>query len=181
MDDYGNQNKPVWFTEVGWHRNYGTFDGSIKPAVSERLQAAYVCRMYLTALRLGVERVHIMFLFDADSFNGGFFNSSNRSWYESAYTVQTMIDILPKPKIISAISDGTNGYYAYIINPDTDNPLSTEVIVAWNVEGPLEVQIPISVNGNYSVINMIGEEKTKEYESFIKVEIGPCPTYIIRQ
>src|SRR4030042_6930390 len=139
MDDYGNQNKPVWFTEVGWHRNYGTFDGSIKPAVSERLQAAYVCRMYLTALRLGVERVHIMFLFDADSFNGGFFNSSDRSRYESADAVQNMISILPRPKIISAINDGSNGYYAYRYDPDSYTSGDTPVIVAWNVAGPITV------------------------------------------
>jgi hypothetical protein len=75
LTNYGRGTTPIWYTECGWE--IGQADGGTYATsgttVSQRLQAAYVVRMYALALRLGVERVHIMYVVDMDGFNGGFF------------------------------------------------------------------------------------------------------------
>ena len=83
MNTYGNGDKPVWFTEAGYNRMEGAWERD--KGLSERFQAAYVLRLYLMALRLGVETVHVMFMVDADGTNTGFFVYTTREWYESAY------------------------------------------------------------------------------------------------
>ncbi|MDY6932709.1 MAG: fibronectin type III domain-containing protein, partial [Spirochaetota bacterium] len=184
MESFGNTDKPVWYTEVGWHRDVGAFAADVKPyPVTERQQAAYVTRLYLTAMRLGVERVHVMFVNDADNFNGGFFNNEDCSWWEQTYAVQNMITIMPKPKLIEVVNDGgygdndlsdSEGYYAYIYDPNTDVSGDTTVIVAWNVEGPITVEIPCDP-GEYRVINMLGDYEDIITSSMLPIEIGPCP------
>jgi hypothetical protein len=179
MADYGNSNKPVWFTEVGYTRIEGVFER--EEALPERFQAAYVVRLYLMALRLGVETVHVMFMVDADGNNAGFFIYETREWYESAHAVQNMIRIMPKPKLVSAVSDGIRGYYAYRIIPDVDNPGEPAVIVAWNVSGAITVPIPCE-NGRYEITDMLGNTLHINTESNrLEMEIGPFPIYIKRK
>jgi hypothetical protein len=178
MMDYGNGDKPVWFTEVGWPRDYGVYTGD-RDEMPERMQAAYVVRLYLTALRLGVETVHVMFIFDQAG-NFGFFNYNTRQWYESAYATQNLIKIMPKPRIIGVISDGVKGYYAYRYKPNYNASNYLPVIVAWNVIGPKDVEFSCEV-GTYQIIDMLGNTKTVEVpSSLIKVEIGPYPIYIVK-
>lgn len=180
MDLYGNQNKPIWFTEVGWHRFEGAADPSIRGfPISERLQAAYAVRLYLIAMRIGVERVHDMFVWDANSLNAGFFNNDDGAWWEQTYAVETLIEIMPNPRITSAVSDGVDGYYCYVFTPDV-NTAEEDVIVAWNVEGPVTVEIPLS-SGKYKIVDMLGEETTINNNSnSVIIEIGPCPIYIVK-
>ncbi len=176
MANCGNEEKPVWFTEVGYNRLNGVFERD--EGLTERFQAAYVVRLYLTALRLGVETVHVMFMVDADGTNTGFFVYDTREWYESAYAVQNMIRIMPKPKLIGAINDGTAGYYAYRFNPDADDSDYDPVIVAWNVSGPFNATISVE-NGTYQIIDMLGHSVTLEtYNNQIEIEVGPYPIYI---
>ncbi|MDY6933641.1 MAG: fibronectin type III domain-containing protein [Spirochaetota bacterium] len=189
MEDFGNGDKPVWYTEVGWHRDVGHYDADEHESVTERLQAAYVSRLYLIAMRLGVERAHIMFVSDSDTFNGGFFNNDDRSWWEQTYAVNNMINLMPNPKLIGAVNDGgygendlpdSYGYYAYTFDPDTTVTGEPSVIVAWNVEGPITVEIPCE-SGEYRVFDMLGgDEKAITTSSQLRVNIGPCPIYIVR-
>ena len=190
MEDFGNGNKPVWYTEVGWHRDVGHFDADEHESVTERLQAAYVSRLYLIAIRLGVERAHIMFVSDSDTFNGGFFNNDDRSWWEQTYAVNNMINLMPNPKLIGAVNDGgygendlpdSYGYYAYTFDPDTTVTGEPSVIVAWNVEGPITVSIPCDP-GDYIVYSMLGDSGiVSASDSSLSVEIGPCPIYITKE
>lgn len=174
MAKWGNGNKPVWFTEIGWRRNFGVYPVSLY-CIPERLQAAYVIRMYLISLRLGVETAHLIFTFDTDGKNYGFFNYSTHGWYESAYATQNLIKILPEPRIVGIISDGIKGYYAYRIQSNADQP----VIVAWNVTGERNVAIPCNV-GTYKIVDMLGNSKIVEISnSQINIDIGPYPVYII--
>ena len=176
MANFGNEDKPVWFTEVGYNRLDGVFERD--EGLTERFQAAYVVRLYLTALRLGVETVHVFFMVDADGANTGFFVFETREWYESAYAVRNMIRIMPRPKLIGAISDGTAGYYAYRFNPNADSSSYDPVIVAWNVSGPLNATITVE-NGSYELIDMLGHSITLEADSNeLEVEVGPYPIYI---
>jgi hypothetical protein len=68
MAKWGNANKPVWFTEVGWSRYNGpNLNGRPFP-VTERQQAAYVCRLYAITMRLGVDQLHVMFVIDGNGY-----------------------------------------------------------------------------------------------------------------
>jgi len=176
---------PIWYTEIGWPISQA--DGGHFPTdpkreyVSPLLQAAYVCRMYATAMRLGVERVHIMFATDTDNFNAGFF-LRDKSWRPSAYAVQNMIRLMPNPKLTKVISDGKDGYFAYQLEPDT-RPIGDRrpmiFTMAWNVAGPKKVELPCAAS-KATVIDMFGHRKvTKSTGGKVAVDIGPCPVYVI--
>ena len=182
---------PVWYTEVGWPITKA--DGGFFPTkpndvmVTPQLQAAYVCRMYALALRLGVERVHIMFATDTDNFNAGFFLRDN-SWRPSAHAVQTMIKLLPFPKLVSAIHDGEDGWYAWNFVADQGTPtnvLLMPVTMAFNVAGPKHVELPWSTSAA-TVIDMLGVSRHVAAVPAaggtwtLPLDIGPCPVYLIR-
>ncbi|HUT57702.1 MAG TPA: hypothetical protein VNA25_07605 [Phycisphaerae bacterium] len=173
---------PIWYTEVGWpvsKADGGHFDMKGGGLTTPTLQAAYVCRMYALAIRLGVRRVHIMFATDTDNFNAGFF-LRDKSWRPSAHAVQNMIKLLPLPDMAQAISDGTDGYYAYRMFPHALASMHRNaVIMAWNVEGPKTVAIPVR-SDKVKIVDMLGHEKDAAVaDGKVTVEIGPCPIYLI--
>lgn len=177
----GSPDKRIWMTEIGWPVSQA--DGGFFPTppgksfVTPLLQAAYVCRTYALALRLGVERVHVMFAVDTDNFNGGFFLKDG-SWRLSAHAVRTMIHQLPDPKLTGAISDGKNGFFAYTFAPGANPPPPNDTIMAWNVNGPLAVQIPVPT-ANVRVVDMLGHETGHAAkDGKITLTVGPCPIYV---
>ena len=179
---------PVWYTEVGWpvsKADGGYFPTKAgEPMVNPQLQAAYVCRMYSLALRLGVERVHIMFATDTDDFNAGFF-LRDKTWRPSAYAVQTMIKVMPFPKLIGAINDGNDGWYAWTFHADarfktTD---ALPVTMAFNVAGAKHVELPWPAPAA-TVTDMLGATRqtaavqSSDGKWMLPVDIGPCPVYL---
>jgi hypothetical protein len=168
---------------VGWpitKEEGGTYDTNPDRDITQRLQAAYVCRQYAFSMRLGVERVHIMYITDADNFNGAFFNS-DRTYRESAYAVKNMISLMPHPKLMGALSDGAQGYYAYQFDPNVQVDFTVPVIMAWNVAGPKNVELSVA-DGNYRVYDMLGDTSTViAAGGKLAVEAGPCPIYVIKE
>ncbi|NIA21258.1 MAG: hypothetical protein GWP05_04650 [Anaerolineaceae bacterium] len=185
LAEHGRGSAPIWYTEVGWpisQAEGGHFKTDPKRTyVSPVLQAAYVCRMYALAMRLGVQRVHIMFATDTDNFNGGFF-LRDKSWRPSAYAVQNMIRLLPRPKLTKVISDGKDGFYTYSFMADTwalRRRILPPVVMAWNVGGPKTVEIPFPWT-KVTVTDMLGNnKKVVAKDGKVSVEVGPCPIYII--
>ncbi|HOI53705.1 MAG TPA: hypothetical protein PLP01_00480 [Phycisphaerae bacterium] len=181
---HGRGDAPVWYTEVGYpisKQDGGHFDTPPgKPLVSPLLQAAYTCRMYAVAMRLGVARVHIMFATDSDNFNAGFF-LRDKSWRPQAFAVQTMIRTLPNPRLQAAVSDGQDGLFIYRFAPDAAKAdAGKPVLMAWNVAGPKTVAIEAA--GKVTVRDMFGHEKTVESaDGKVSVEVGPCPVYVLAQ
>lgn len=182
MGKHGRADAPVWYTELGWPISqddggrFATPPG--KAFVSPLLQAAYVCRAYAFALRLNVERVHIMFVSDTDNFNGGFFLRDG-TWRPSATAVQQMMRLMPNPRLVACTSDGEAGYYAYTFLADAeqeDSP-SNRVLMAWNVGGPRTVELKTD-DSSWRVTDMLGATQTRTASGGrIAVEIGPCPIY----
>ncbi len=184
LDKQGRSGTPIWYTEIGWpilQEDGGRFD-TAKPreCVPPLLQAAYVVRTYALALRLGIDRVHIMYVTDADGFNAGFFDKQTGAWRPSAKAVQTMISILPNPKLTGSISDGADGYYAYTYLADEtlgDTP-ANRVVMAWNVTGPKATRIG-DLPEKVIVTDMLGTVQTLETkDGFQTLETGLCPVYI---
>ena len=181
---HGSGDKPIWYSEMGWpisKADGGYFAMKDKDFATPLLQAAYVCRTYAYAMRLGVGRVHIMFATDTDNFNAGFFLRDG-TWRPAAKAVETMISLMGTPRLESAISDGKDGYYAYCFYtaaPRTEIAGDPCVVMAWNVAGPKTVEIALKRAGKPVLIDMLGNPKLLEAkDGKVTVEVGPLPVYI---
>jgi|GEM_PF-2513411 len=177
--------KPIWYSELGWHfagKHGGQFEtpkDRLQDVIPPDLHAAYVTRMYIWAMRLGVPRVHIMHLHDADAFNGGFLNRPDLAWRPVAHATKTMIDLLPNPKILGAVSDGGNNTWAYRLKADHKDPASKEIIYAWNTLGPATLEIPCD-KPSVEIVDMVGNRKSVPAAGGkVSLEVGPYPVYII--
>lgn len=179
MADHGRKDVPVWYTEIGWEvskKDGGKYDRPIE-TVPPELQAAYTCRMYAYALRLGVERVTNMFATDTDGYNGGFFLADG-TWRPSAHAVKTMIRLMPAPRLVEILSDGTGGTFTYRFSPRAGDDKAS-VIMLWNVAGPRTVEVPVAAS-KVSVVGMTGETReAKPTGGVLKVDIGPLPIYLV--
>lgn len=176
--------KPVWFTEVGWevsHEFGGKFPDKPKKKdqmLNPDLHAAYVVRMYLWAMRLGVERVHVMHLHDTDGFNGGLINRKTLAWRPAAYAIRNITQRLPNPKILSARSDGEDDSYIYAFTADHKADKPETVWVAWNVAGPRNVELELDED-QVTVFDMVGNKMERAVTNGkLTLEIGPYPVLI---
>ena len=164
---------------MGWEipqEEGGRFPGKRAGAVTSNLQAANIVRNYALAMRLGVERVHVMFIHDSDQYNGGLFNR-NGSWRPSAHAVKTMISLLPEPKFLDSISEGEEDTYAYRFSPSSSAG-GKPVIMAWNIKGPATARIPFP-SAHATVTDMLGGKSAVASEDgFLTLPVGPLPIYI---
>jgi hypothetical protein len=178
---YDRKDITVWYTEGGF--KISQEDGGAYPTpyttVPLNLQAAYSCRYYALALRLGVDCVTNMFITDTDTYNGGFFDRLNdMKWRPSAFAVQTMIRVMPHPALRGAQSDGEDGIYIFEFASHAHKKNSPQVIMAYRVEGPKQVTIKVSSEKTL-VTDMLGGESTIDTpDQTLSLEIGPLPIYI---
>ncbi len=178
LADYKKSDTPIWYTEVGWpvSQKEGGFYATTGTQVSPELQAAYVCRLYAYAQRLGVSRVHIMFASDTDNFNGGFFLKDG-TWRPSAHAVAVMRKLMPAPRLVDVLSDGEEGYFAFRFDPGT-TPKSPPLLMLWNVAGPKIVNVPVG-KSPLKLIDMLGHAtEVTPVDGTIRVEVGPLPIYL---
>lgn len=176
------KNMPIRYTELGWpisQSEGGRFpDRHKERIIPKQLQAAYIVRSYAMALRLGVERVNIMFIADSDGFNGGFFDRRDMSWRPSAHAVKAMIDIMPNPKLIEVINDGVDGYYVYKFKADADKAGSANVTMVWNSRKAKTVKLPAT--GSVTLVDMLGHKSIVEsVDGEITFHSGACPVYVV--
>jgi hypothetical protein len=184
VDGPGGVKKPIWYTELGWpisHADGGRFapPRAKGPFVSALMQAAYIVRSYALAVRLGVGRVHVMHATDTDRFNGGVFTHDTGAWRPAAYATQTMVKLMPHPKLVGANHDGNGGLHAYRFDPDATDKDTRPVLMAWNVTGPRTVALPVAAGAPASVVDMFGHRPALEVSGGkASVVIGPCPVYV---
>ena len=176
-----SRSKRIWFTEGGWKISYangGMNQANPEATVSPLMQAAYVCRYYATALRLGVDRVTPFFIVDTNSQNGGFFDDVTKQWRPSAHAVQNMIALMPAPKLIEILEDGEDGLYVYRFRPDATVASKDSVIMAWNVEGPKQITLELS-SSEIQIVDLLGGAATATGTGTYELDLGPCPVYIM--
>ena len=91
-----------------------------------------------------------------------------------------MISLLPNPRLVDSIDDGTDGTYAYAYLADEtrgDTP-ANRVVMAWNVAGPKTLQIR-DLPEKVAVTDMLGTTQTRTTENgTLTLDIGPFPVYI---
>ncbi len=181
---HGHPDRSIWFTELGFPLSPeagGTLTMPAKLAESQLpadIQAAYIVRQYLWAMRLGVDRVHLMSLHDTDNYNSGILDRATLAWRPSAFAIHNLILRLPNPRLLGAIADGEGDTYAYQYKADHTRPDSPVIFVAWNVVGPAEVTIPWSQPAA-QLFDMVGNKRELKAEGgSLKVPVGPFPVYI---
>ncbi len=181
FEEYGKENITVWYTEGGWTispEEGGAYKDK-KDNVPLLHHAAYTCRYYATAVRLGVQCVTGMFITDTDGFAGGHFDRLNDfAWRPTAFAVQNMIRLMPHPKLDGIQSDGEEMTYIYEFKSDALDSESQIVIMAYRIEGPKEVEISVPFENGF-VTKMLGDtESIKSTDGKVSVELGPYPVYL---
>ncbi len=188
--DAGATAKPTWWTELNWTifpEIGGRFDVPTDPSgmkvlrdVSPELQAAYIVRGYAWALRLGIQRVFYMSIVDTDGVNSGMFDAATGTPRLSGRAVKHMIATMPRPKLLGAMEENTDGTYIYRFDPDYTAPEDGTVIMAMRVQGPKTVSIPVDAD-SVRVTDMTGDDirDIPVTEGRLTMEIGPLPVYII--
>lgn len=117
-----------------------------------------------------------MFATDTDNYNAGFF-ANDGSWRPSAHATKVMIEQMPEPKLVEAINDGKDGYFAYLFQPSSTSG-ATRVIMAWNATGPKVVDIPVA-GARVTVVDMLGDSQVVNVKNGkLRIELGPFPMYI---
>lgn len=187
LDAFGATGVGIRFTEYGWYQSDGhylpTTGNSWDPSVTGYQKAAYVLRYYMMAMRMGIDLVTIMFDTDsAEPFNGGFLNCNFGSpitytLYDSGTATKNYNTLLPNPKIVTAISDGTNGYYAYELEPDANNPSDSHIIAIWNVAGSTSKSLTLPAK-DYTVYDMLGSTEVIASDGELDLTIGPYPIFV---
>ena len=120
---------------------------------------------------------------DTDGGSFGLF-SGDGAWRPAAKAVQTMIKLMPCPRIAETISDGQDGYYAYELVADArgaavsrSKARSRTVIMAWNLQGANRVEIRRAHIA--TLVDMLGNEKRIPIkQGKAAVEVSPTPVYI---
>lgn len=192
MVEYGTSDKPVWYTELNWtiHPEAGgSYALDPNPAnqrdVTPELQAAYTVRGYLLCLRLGVERLNYMSIVDTDSVNSGMLDRNNgNTWRPSAHAVDTLLEIMPHPKLVGRHTEGVDGVYGYLYSsaPDAHDGKG-DVLVFWKVDGPGEMTLRWGegVSKEVTLVDMLGNRyQAPVVDGQLTFEIGPLPVYILR-
>ena len=186
MQKFGTADKPIWYSELNWEITQaegGRYAAdALHPAPESHntqvMQAAYIVRGYAWTIRLGVKRLTYMSITDTDHCNSGLLNMDG-TWRVSAHAVKTMIDLMPRPALRGAISDGDDSTYIYRFNPDFRTSGGKDVIMAWRVTGPKTVEIPWP-DAQVELVDMTGARQTYPVTNGkVKLRIGPCPIYLV--
>jgi lysophospholipase L1-like esterase len=186
MTKFGTADKPIWYSELNWEISSaegGRYaENAMHPSPESKntqaMQAAYIVRGYAWTMRIGVKRLTYMSLVDTDNCNSGLMNSDG-TWRISAHAVKTMIDLMPRPALRGAVSDGDDSTFIYRFNPDYNVSTSPDVIMAWRATGPKTVEIPWP-NAQVDLVDMTGARQTFPVTNGkVKLHIGPCPIYLV--
>jgi len=182
MKQYGNEDKPVWYTEVGWRiskEDGGHYDQNPDDVVSAELQAAYIVRLYAMAVRMGVGRVHNMFITDSDNYNGGLIGRDGKL-RTSGKAVEHIIDLMPHPKLLEVLHEADDGMYVYRFGGDSRlGADQVPLTMAWRVGGPKTITLDWE-GDQAAVVDMLGNKQTVKLEDGkVTIEVGPLPVYVM--
>lgn len=192
MERRGAGHKPIWWTEWGWTiskeagGSYGVKDetggGAQDRDVSPELQAAFYVRGYMTALRLGVARLHFMSIVDTDGFNSGMLGgANNKEWRPLAQAIKNLIELMPHPRLLAAPIDNKDGLNVYELESRPGaNQGKPDRIMIWNVGGPRTVELDWKDKESVTIIDMVGNRsKLNPEKGKLAVPAGPLPVYLL--
>ncbi len=194
MKKYGIEQKPVWFTEVGYPMKYR----NDKYEYDDQKQADFTLRLYGLCASHGVEHVQSFHVLDFSQEGDptsmmrlfGFFDK-NGEVRKQGQALKTMISLLPEPRLLKTISDGQDNYYAYVFR-GAGNKKVTMLWVAneetYKDNGILKYKKPeksvekiIQVKDkNALLVDIFGNRSPLEVnKGKAKVKVSPAPVFIV--
>jgi hypothetical protein len=177
------QNKPVWFTEVGfpivYPRNQQVRD--------ERQQACFTTRLFALAAAHGVTQVQIMYISDivmsSDNTQRsfGFFTAPGK-WREQATATKVMKRLIPEPRKRARNLGGEEGS---LFNYAFEGVGGRTVVMAWidaNEPVPCKLKAPAGAGGEaVTLVDMLGKCSTaKVVGGTVKLQLTEAPVYLVR-
>jgi hypothetical protein len=194
MKKIGIENKPIWFTEVGYPMKYRRD----KYEYDDQKQADFTLRLYGLCASHGVEHVQSFHVLDFSQEGDdvsmmrmfGFFDK-NDNVRKQGRALKTMISLLPQPKLLQTISDGQDNYYAYVFR----GAGSKKVIMLWvaneetyrdneilkyaKPEKTVEKMIPLK-DKSAVLVDMFGSRSPLEVKNGqATVKVSPTPVFIL--
>ncbi|MEA4936039.1 MAG: hypothetical protein VB102_05270 [Paludibacter sp.] len=194
MKKYGVEDKVIWFSEVGYPMRYR----DSKYEYNDQKQAEFTLRLYGLAASHGVEHIqsfHVVdFSQDGDDASMwrifGFFDN-NGNVRKQGIALKTMIELMPKPKLLKTISDGKDDFYAYEFQGYKNN----KVIMLWlanektYIENGIRKYVPeekseqktINVyNKSVVLVDMYGKRNLlTSSQGKVTVHVSPSPVYVV--
>jgi len=176
------ENKPVWFTEVGFPIVYPRNE----QVRDERQQACFTTRLFALAAAHGVTQVQIMYI--ADIVYGddntqrsfGFFTAPGK-WREQATATRVMMRLIPDPRKGSrSLGDEKASQFIYAFQGAGDRT----VVMAWTAGDktlPCELNLPAGFGGeSATLVEMLGRCSTVKTEGGkVKLNLTEAPVYFI--
>lgn len=184
----GFQDKPLWFTEIG----YPTVYPNNKQVRDERQQASFLVRMFAIAAAHGVGQVQVMYVRDIlhaatlpgqgeTQRNFGFFFEPGK-WKEQAVATRVMTRLLPDPRReVTTLHEEPKGVHAYCFQGLDD----LSVIMAWHsAEGSEQRQfsLPLGKFVDATCVDMLGKDVRPlavSQDGKVTVTLGEAPVYIV--
>jgi hypothetical protein len=176
------ENKPVWFTEVGfavvYPRNQQVRD--------ERQQACFMTRLLALAAAHGVTQVQIMYdedivmSSDNSQRSFGFFTGPGK-WRQQATATKVMERLIPDPRKGSrSLGDEKRSIFNYAF----DGAANRIVSMAWT-DGdkpvPCELKAPPGPGETVTLVDMLGKCSTVKVEDGkVKLDLTEAPVYLVR-
>lgn len=186
------ENKPIWFTEVGYAVTYP----NKKNVRDERQQAAYLTRLFALSAAHGVTQVQVMYIEDIvygpdnTQRSFGFFTAPGK-WREQATATKVMKRLIPDPRK-NAQRVCERGY-VYRFQPqvqptvvmgwaDGNEPVEQEVTIgkgsALAPEGP--IMVTTDAAGPVTIVDMLGNCSAATVTAGkVKVTLTEAPVYLI--
>ncbi|MGD1001431.1 MAG: hypothetical protein ABSA67_12135 [Candidatus Brocadiia bacterium] len=176
------ENKPVWFTEVGFPLDYPRN----QQVRDERQQACFTTRLFALAAAHGVTQVQIMYIEDIiygpDNTRRtfGFFTAPSQ-WRQQATATKVMERLIPDPRKGSrSLGDEKTGIFSYAF----DGAANHIVIMAWT-DGdkpvPCELKAPPGPGETVTLVDMLGKCSTAKIEDGkVKLDLSEAPVYLVR-
>ncbi|MEW9699925.1 sugar-binding protein [Paenibacillus sp. SI8] len=171
----GGQAKPIWITEFGWATHLSL------QGVSEKTQAEYIVRYYVTAIAAGIEKIFIY-----DFMNDGAEKTNRENNFGIIrYVGDDLGPYTPKPAYASYAAmtrqlanaqfvqkeSAIGSLYCYLFNQ-----VSGQLRVMWSKE---LINVSISVTNPIVMTDMMGNSTTYEpYNGQVILSISGEPIYV---
>ncbi|WP_159885116.1 hypothetical protein [Paenibacillus puerhi] len=179
MASYGDGDKPIVLTELGWSTYTG---GSYLKAVDRATQRNYLARAYMHAIASGIRTMHWYdFADDGMETNNLEHNLGLIDWYgkpkESYYGYYTLIRVLKDSQYLGTVANVANPYYGYRFWDENKNRYITSL---WDATGGTAKTAKIATTD--PGVEVVGIDGSYKYitavSGMVSVPLSGAPVFI---
>lgn len=182
MASYGDGDKPIVITELGWSTYTG---GSYLKAVDRATQRNYLARAYMHAIASGIRTMHWYdFADDGTETNNLEHNLGLIDWHgkpkESYYGFYTLIRVLKDSQYLGTVANVANPHYGYRFWDENKNRYITSL---WDATGGTAKTAKIATTD--PGVEVVGIDGSYKYitavSGMVSVPLSGAPVFIYSQ